>query len=57
MKLHKWSDTLAMSKLSSERRSRIRTEVARELLEMNLEESSEAVGARQADVATKRERS
>jgi len=57
MKLHKWSDTLAKSKLSTERRSRIRTEVARELLEMNLEESSEAVGARQADVATKRERS
>jgi len=34
MKLHKWSDTLAKSKLSPERRARIQAEVEQELLEM-----------------------
>src|SRR5205085_1390250 len=34
MKLHKWSDTLAKSKLSPERRARIEADVEQELLEM-----------------------
>jgi hypothetical protein len=54
MKLHKWSDTLAKSKLSPERRARIQAEVEQELLEMNLQELRRAAaGVKQADVAVK----
>ena len=53
MKLHKWSDTLAKSKLSPERRARIQAEVEQELLEMNLQELRKAAGVTQADVAAK----
>jgi len=51
MKLQKWSDTLAKSKLSPERRARIQAEVEQELLEMNLQELRKAAGVTQADVA------
>lgn len=53
MKRHKWSDTLAKSKLSPERRARIQAEVEQELLEMNLQELRKAAGVTQADVAAK----
>jgi DNA-binding XRE family transcriptional regulator len=53
MKLHKWSDTLAKSKLSLERRARIQAEVEQQLLEMNLQELRKAAGVTQADVAAK----
>jgi hypothetical protein len=53
MKLHKWSETLAKSKLSPERRARIQAEVEQELLEMNLQELRKAAGVTQADVAAK----
>jgi DNA-binding XRE family transcriptional regulator len=53
MKLQKWSDTLAKSNLSPERRARIQAEVEQELLEMNLQELRKAAGITQADVAAK----
>jgi DNA-binding phage protein len=53
MKFHKWSDTLAKSKLSPERRALIQAEVDQELLEMNLQELRKAAGVTQADVAAK----
>jgi DNA-binding XRE family transcriptional regulator len=53
MKLHNWSDTLAKSKLSPERRARIQAEVEQEMLEMNLQELRKAAGVTQADVAAK----
>jgi DNA-binding XRE family transcriptional regulator len=53
MKLHKWSDTLARSKLSPDRRTRIRAEVEQKLLEMNLQELRKAAGVTQADLAAK----
>jgi hypothetical protein len=48
-----WSDTLAKSKLSLERRARIEVEVEQELLEMNLQELRKAAGVTQADVDAK----
>jgi DNA-binding XRE family transcriptional regulator len=53
MKLHKWSDTLAKSKISPDRRARIQAEVEQELLEMNLQELRKAAGVTQTDVAAK----
>jgi len=53
MKAHKWSETLAKSKLSPERRARIQADVEQELLEMNLQELRKAAGGTQADVAAK----
>jgi len=44
MKAHKWSETLAKSKLSPERRARIQADVEQELLEMNLQELRKAAG-------------
>ena len=53
MMLHKWSDTLAKSKLSPEGRARIQAEVEQELLAMNLQELREAAGIAEGDVAAK----
>lgn len=54
MKVHKWSDTLAKSKLSPERRARIQADVEQELLEMNLRELRKAAGVTRAALAAKR---
>lgn len=51
MKLHKWSDSLAKSKLSPQRRARIEADVDQELLEMNLQELRKAAGITQAEMA------
>jgi hypothetical protein len=53
MKLDKWADGLAKSKLSAERRARIRAEVEQGLLEMNLQELRGDVGVTQANVPAK----
>jgi hypothetical protein len=57
MKLHKWSDILAKSKLSPERRARIQAEVEQELLDMNLQELRKEAGVTQGEVAAKNRRS
>jgi hypothetical protein len=51
MKLHKWSDALAKSKLSAERRARIQADVEHDLLEINLREPLQAAGATPADAS------
>lgn len=53
MKLHKWADSLAKSRLSAERRARIQAEVEQGLLEMNLQELRGDVGVTQANVPAK----
>jgi hypothetical protein len=52
MKLHKWSDTLAKSRVSPQRRARIEAEVDQGLLEMNLQ-VRKAAGITQANIAAK----
>jgi hypothetical protein len=53
MNLHKWSDTLAKSKLSPDRQARIEADVDQKLLEMNPRELRKAAGLKQGDVAAK----
>ena len=54
MKLHKWSDTLAKSKLSPERRARITLEAQNELLAIGPDEQAELAGATKAEKPMKR---
>jgi len=44
MKVHNWSEALAKSKLSPERRARVQADVDQELLKMNLQELRKAAG-------------
>jgi hypothetical protein len=53
MKLHKWSDAPAKSKVSPESRARIEANIEQKLLEMNLQELRKTAGVTQAGVAAR----